>query len=475
MSLSRLIACVVCWISFSAHADVELSTQSLELRFGEQGELLTATACFPGCDAPRTLRQDFSGSDAFFVFEADENGRPQLERIQQVGATRLRYHFPGHDRELIWTIPDTGWKLTLETRGIGSLQFHSGASFRPPSAAGFGRALERVRYLWFSPSDIEAIELGELEAGTFSAADWSGFRNRFWAVMLRAGDVVDVTPSTGASRQDASLSVDFSGNGPQKLEIYAGPVEPAALRSADQGLAEMMYSALWFWLRWICMFLFMLLNWIHTVIPAWGLSIMALSLAVNLLMRPLSKMADRLQDQVQTIEARLAPKLKEIRAGFKGEQQAEKILAMYRAENVHPLYSLKSLAGIALVIPVFIGAFDMLAENIHLASVGFLWINDLARPDAVTALPLNLPFFGDRLNLLPFIMTALSVWASALHQPPVMDAEQHRKQRFKLLMMALVFLVLFYTFPAGMVLYWTTNNLISVIKNFIRRRGSQTP
>ena len=79
-------------------------------------------------------------------------------------------------------------------------------------------------------------------------------------------------------------------------------------------------------------------------------------------------------------------------------------------------------------------------------------------------------FFGDRFNLLPFIMTVLSVWASAMHQPVALDAEQQRKQSFKLFLMALAFLVFFYTFPAGMVLYWTSNNLISVVKNINRRR-----
>jgi YidC/Oxa1 family membrane protein insertase len=221
------------------------------------------------------------------------------------------------------------------------------------------------------------------------------------------------------------------------------------------------------------MFLFLLLGWIHAVIPVWGLAIMALSLAVGILMRPLSKIADRLQDQVHAIEARVAPKLKSIRAQFKGEEQAAKILAMYKEERVHPLYSLKSLAGIAVVIPVFIGAFDMLAENIHLAGQGFLWITDLSHPDALAGLPFTLPFFGDQLNLLPFIMTVLSVWASAVHQPATMDPEQQRQQLVKLCLMALAFFALFYTFPAGMVLYWTSNNLISVMKNLYRRHYTQ--
>jgi YidC/Oxa1 family membrane protein insertase len=129
------------------------------------------------------------------------------------------------------------------------------------------------------------------------------------------------------------------------------------------------------------------------------------------------------------------------------------------------------MAGIAIVIPIFIGAFDMLAENIWLEGERFAWIADLARPDSVAALPFNLPFLGDRLNLLPFLMTGLSVYASWLHQVTAAGstgaASLHLKRLF---LLAAVFLLLFYTFPAGMVLYWTTNNAVAVIKN-LRRPG----
>ncbi|MFC1702401.1 YidC/Oxa1 family membrane protein insertase, partial [Pseudomonadota bacterium] len=83
--------------------------------------------------------------------------------------------------------------------------------------------------------------------------------------------------------------------------------------------------------------------------------------------------------------------------------------------------------------------------------------------------PFSLPFFGGYLNLLPFIMTGFSFIASKMHSHPAMDVAQQRKHSRNLVLMSLAFLVLFYTFPAGMVLYWTTNNLISVIKALWKR------
>jgi YidC/Oxa1 family membrane protein insertase len=293
--------------------------------------------------------------------------------------------------------------------------------------------------------------------------------------MVLPENSLSITPVTGETVEDARMDMAVTGQDRGfDLKMYLGPIEPKALSDAASELESLMYSGLWFWLRWICQALYFLLNAIAILVPQWGLAVMVLSVLVGIMMRPLSKIADRLQDQVHEIDARLAPTLAAIKKTYKGAEQSEKILAMYKDENVHPLYSLKSLMGVFVVIPVFIGAFDMLAENIHLSGETFLWIADLSHPDAFLALPFQLPFFGGYLNLLPFIMTGFSFIASKLHSHPAMDAASQRKHARNLLLMSVGFLVLFYTFPAGMVLYWTTNNLISVIKTLWKKRKLST-
>jgi len=79
------------------------------------------------------------------------------------------------------------------------------------------------------------------------------------------------------------------------------------------------------------------------------------------------------------------------------------------------------------------------------------------------------PFFGPDLNLLPFLMTGLSIIASVLHRPLALSRELRGRQVRNLSFLALAFFALFYTFPAGMVLYWTSNNLISAGKNLWQR------
>ena len=295
--------------------------------------------------------------------------------------------------------------------------------------------------------------------------------------MVSNGLLLEAQVKSGEGTMDAELRLAANEANADSIStdnwaVYLGPVEPGTLRSANPELSGVLYAGLWFWLRWICFALYYILSWIGTVIPSWGLAVMALSLTVNILMRPLSRIADRFQQQVHETEARLAPELQRIKKEFKGEQQAEEILALYKTERVHPLYSLKSLLGVAVVIPVFIGAFDMLAENIHLLNASFVWIADLSRPDALMRMPISLPFFGPDLNLLPFLMTGLSTVASVLHNPPALNAQLRKKQVYNMVLLATGFFALFYTFPAGMVLYWTTSNLISVIKSIWARRNN---
>jgi len=456
-------------LSASVFAEITVDTDSLQLLFSEQGDLLRAEACFPACSEDGGQSRELSAGRGMLVFGQGGAQGSQLRREHKDAMTILIFH--GHDGQLQrrWQIPDQGWLLSVTSTAPETASLASGENFRPTASSGFGYLLEQSRYLIFDGSSVETIGLDADEQLARDSTGWFGFRNRFWAAMVLPASQMSITVTTGEELEDASIEMASTGQG-FELSIYLGPIEPKVLSQTAPELESLMYSGLWFWLRWICQALYFLLNAIVMVVPHWGLAVMVLSVVVGILMRPLSKIADRLQDQVHAIDARLSPTLADIKKNYKGAVQSEKILKMYKDENVHPLYSLKSLMGVFVVIPIFIGAFDMLAENIHLSGQSFLWIADLSHADSFWQLPFSVPFFGGYLNLLPFIMTGFSFIASKLHSHPDMDAAQQRKQARNLAMMSLGFLILFYTFPAGMVLYWTTNNLISVIKQLWKRR-----
>jgi len=455
-----LALCIVA----DACGETQVTTDTLRLTFDDAGQLKLAVACFPACAGENVRVQQF-GSDGVIVFENLPGGH--WERTEHRSDTHHEFTFRhAGGASLTWKIPLRGYRLELEQRGVAGISIRSGESFRPRPAAGFGNWLEQSRYVIIHEGSAHQVGLDETEVEEQTADQWIGYRNRYWTLMAGAPQAVKARLTAAEGNTDARLDLDSSPD----WSFYLGPVEPRVLAATDPALSELLYAGLWFWLRWICFALFHLLAGIQSVIPSWGLAVMVLSLSVNILMTPLSRFAERFQQDVNETEARLAPELSRIKKNFKGEEQSAKILALYKTERVHPLYSLKSLMGVAVVIPVFIGAFDMLAENIHLLDTGFLWISDLSRPDDLFRLPFTLPFFGNELNLLPFLMTGLSVIASALHNPLALNAELRAKQVRNMLLLAVAFFVLFYTFPAGMVLYWTTNNLISVIKSLWARR-----
>jgi YidC/Oxa1 family membrane protein insertase len=468
-----ILSLALAW-SPAVFAGTRIVTETLDLEFGSDGTLDSAISCFPSRSHPAASCGSFGTRGVI----GHEVGSGNWTQISDHSDTHFELRFEhASGASLNWKIPLSGYLLELKTEASGPLRVHSGASFRPREAAGFGGWLEQTRYLGISDGRVTQLGLDEEESTSLKAEQWIGYRNRFWVLLVSNGQQLEAQIKSGEDTMDAEMRLAATSQAADTFSLdswsmYLGPVEPGTLRSTNPELSAILYAGLWFWLRWICFALFYICSWIGAVIPSWGLAVMALSLTVNILMRPLSRIADRFQQQVHATEARLAPELQRIKKEFKGEKQAAKILALYKTERVHPLYSLKSMLGVAVVIPVFIGAFDMLAENIHLLNASFLWIADLSRPDALMSLPFRLPFFGQDLNLLPFLMTGLSTVASVLHNPPALNAELRKKQVRNMLLLAVGFFALFYTFPAGMVLYWTTSNLISVIKSIWGRRNN---
>lgn len=469
-ALNKFLAGVLCGaLSSALAAETVIETSNLRLAFSDQGWLLQAVICYPRCDAASGSETRLQAPQGIIAFDHSAAGN-WVQRRGLDGAVHQLY-FTGPDGQWVhWKIPQQGYLIEAQTAKVGKLSLNAGPEFRPRPAAGFGGWLEQVRYVAVGDAGTRQFALdGDAER---AYGDWVGFRSRYWAVLASADEEMEFALGTGPGNRTATLTgrVEVpAGTAPEEtphtLVFYLGPVEPRELAAVDEILPDILYAGLWPWLRSICFALYYLLGWVQSVVPVWGLAIMVLSLLVHVLMLPLSRVAEHFQQQVNATEARLAPELARIKRSFRGEEQAAKIIALYKTEHVHPLYSLKSLLGVALVIPVFIGAFDMLAENIHLLDTPFLWIDDLSHPDALFQVPFSLPFFGQDFNLLPWLMTGLSLLASALHRPAALDPASRARQVRNMVLLALAFFVLFYTFPAGMVLYWTSNNLLSVGKS----------
>ena len=201
--------------------------------------------------------------------------------------------------------------------------------------------------------------------------------------------------------------------------------------------------------------IFSILNkYIH--IP--GVNIMLLSLVVSLIVLPLYMRADKIQEEAREDEERLGPVIKHIKQYFKGDERFMILQTYYRQNNYSPLGVLRSSVSLLLQVPFFIAAYRMLSDNIYLVGRSFGPIKDLGSPDALITLGTV------TINVLPFAMTAINLLSAAVYAN-----KMPLKSKIQLIAMAAVFLVLLYNSPSGMVLYWTCNNLFSLVKNIINK------
>ena len=188
------------------------------------------------------------------------------------------------------------------------------------------------------------------------------------------------------------------------------------------------------------------------------LSILVLSLSINILVLPLYNRADAIQKEEQETSARLKPGIDLIRAAFRGDERFMILQTYYRQNHYKPYYALRSSLSLLLQIPFFMAAYNFLAHLNAIQGVSFGPIPDLGAPDGI------LKIGGLSVNLLPVLMTLINIGSGIVYTKGM-----PLKSKIQLYAMARVFLVLLYRSPAGLVIYWTLNNLFSLCKNLIKK------
>ncbi|TFE70050.1 preprotein translocase YidC [Methylacidiphilum sp. Yel] len=234
-----------------------------------------------------------------------------------------------------------------------------------------------------------------------------------------------------------------------QFKVYSGPKEYARLHKLGDHIEKVMEYGMWGWvvkpLVW-CMVHF------HSFIPNYGLDIILFTLLLKGIFWPLQSSANRNMKAMQA----LSPKLKELQARYKDQpdkMQAE-MMKLYREYGVNPL---GGCLPMLVQVPIFIGFYTMLQGSVELRNQSFLWIKDLTQPDTVYHLSmLNLD-----INPLPLIMVGTQILLSRM-TPQASDNPQLKVFQW----MPVFFLVFFYNFASALSLYWTVNNLVTIVQTY---------
>jgi YidC/Oxa1 family membrane protein insertase len=241
------------------------------------------------------------------------------------------------------------------------------------------------------------------------------------------------------------FTVQPGASGTSSATLYVGPKDQYALAQLSPHL-DLTVDYGWLW--WVAQPLFWLLTKIHSFVGNWGIAIILLTVLVKTLFFRLSAASYRSMARMRKVQ----PKLVALREQFADDKQkqSQAMMELYKKEQINPM---GGCLPILIQMPVFIALYWVLMESVELRQAPFaLWINDLAAMDPYYVLPLLMGgsmFFMQKLN------------------PPPPDPMQAKIMQW----MPVVFTFFFLWFPAGLVLYWVVNNLLSMAQQFVITRA----
>ena len=224
-------------------------------------------------------------------------------------------------------------------------------------------------------------------------------------------------------------------------QLYSGPQEEKVLEALSPGLDLVKDYG---WLAMLSKPLYWLLDQLHSVLQNWGWAIVALVLLIKIAFYWLNAKAYASMAKMKAIN----PRVMEMRERLKNnpQQMQQEMMRIYREEKVNPM---GGCFPIMVQIPVFIALYWVLLSSVEMRNAPWVgWIQDLSAPD---------PYF-----ILPLIMTLTTLLQTALNPAPP-DPMQAKL----MWMMPLIFSVMFFFFPAGLVLYWITNNILSIAQQWM--------
>ena len=244
-----------------------------------------------------------------------------------------------------------------------------------------------------------------------------------------------------------------------RFEIYAGPKLYHRLAQLPNNEAEIMDFGIF---KIVCQFLLNFMNLLHSWLGNYAAAILALTTIIKLGLWPIQNRANRSMRQM----AALSPKMQELREKYKDDptRMNQEVMKLYKQYGINPV---GGCLPMLIQIPIFFGLYKMLSQAVELRNAKFLWVRDLSQPDTVAHL--SLPGWSIPINIIPLCMAATQIWLMAM-TPKTGDATQRRVMMFT----PLIFLFICYNFAAALALYYTAQNLFSILQ-FYQNKNQPMP
>ncbi len=234
------------------------------------------------------------------------------------------------------------------------------------------------------------------------------------------------------------------------FKIYGGPREFRRLSELGNYEAEIMDFGMF---SIVSRTLLASMNYLKGVLGNYAFAIILLTLVIKSAMWPLQNKATASMKRMQALQ----PRMTELKEKHKDNPQAmnEEVMKLYKQHGVNPF---GGCLPMMVQIPIFFGFYNMLGKAVELRNSKFLWVHDLSQPDTVAHL------LGYPINVLPLCMAVTMLWSMAL-QPKSGDQMQQRVMMF----VPLIFISFCYNFASALALYWTVQNIFSIVQLYVTR------
>lgn len=294
---------------------------------------------------------------------------------------------------------------------------------------------------------------------------WLGSKTKYFLTAIdvdRQASAVGKAFLVGEDRIGISVEVDLKEGRDITFGVYAGPLDYHRLKQLGIG-TEKAVDFGWRWILPVSKLIFAFMVWMYKLIPNYGVVIILLSGLTKLIFHPLTQKSMKSMREMQLLQ----PEINALRERYKNEPEKlnRALLQLYKEKGINPLGGCLPLL---LQMPVFISLFNVLSRTIELRRAPFvLWIKDLSTPDVIAHLPFSLPFIGNAISLLPILMgIAMFVQQKMTTTDP--------KQAAMTYAMPVIFTVMFFKFPSGLVLYWLVNNVMTIGHQYLMTRGQKS-
>ena len=313
---------------------------------------------------------------------------------------------------------------------------------------------------------------GKIEPGKVSGA-WIGFVDKYWAAALVPDKAVKVQPRfaatpAAAGRPDTyqtfmladGLPVAAGASTSAVTHVFAGAKEVATVDGYAEKLGISKFDRIidWGWFYWLTKPLFFLIDFLNKLVGTFGIAILIVTVLVKAVFFPLANKSYESMSKMKKVQ----PEMKELQERYKDDRAAQQqhLMELYKREKINPL---AGCLPIVIQIPVFFSLYKVIFVTIEMRQAPFYgWIHDLSVPDPTSLFNLFglLPFTPPHMlmiGLWPLIM-GVTMFVQMKLNPPPPDPTQ--KMLFD--WMPVIFTFMLANMPAGLVIYWTWNNFLSI-------------